>query len=344
VGVINTRRSLGRFVTDAVLLARLPLFPVTAFPLLTGALLADPLTPISILLKLAAVGLLAHVYGFILNDIVDVNIDRENPQRRYSPLVQRRVSAQLALVVTIATIPLAHAMLASVRTCSVLDHFLLGTSFFLAAVYNLSGKRFQLLPLIPDLCLGVAVGLLALLGSHLVAGHVPTAAVLISTFYVLQLLLVNSIHGGIKDIDTDLRSGVVTTPIWWGAGVREGGVVNSPLTFKLCGLSLQALSIASIVAIVLLNRLGDAPLLRFACLAAVVFLSILMLIDTCRVLWMEDLALLRTCKYPHTWLGVLMAALVLLYCAPNERSVTVLAGGLIWDRLLGMVWNRRQAG
>jgi 4-hydroxybenzoate polyprenyltransferase len=343
VCVIDRRWSPGRLITDAVLLARLPLFPVTALPLLTGALLADPRVSASILLKLAAVGLLAHVYGFVLNDVADVGIDRENPQRQYSPLVQGRVSLRLALVVIVATIPLAHAVLASVRTCSIPDHLLLGMAFFLAAIYNLLGKRFRFLPLLPDLCLGLAVGFLALLGSHLTIGHIPGVAILIGAFYALQLMLINSLHGGIKDIDTDLQCGLLTTPIWWGSSVRDGAFVKTPLSLKLCGMGLQVLSTASIVAILAVSRRGDALLLRFALLVAVVLLSILILVDTRRVLRMEELALLRTCKYPHAWLAVLMAVLVLLYCAPNGKSIAVLIGGLIWERLLGAIWNRRQA-
>lgn len=329
-----TKHSFHQFFTDIALFARLDSFPVTALPLLTGALLADPLTSPSTLFKLAGIGLLAHVYGFVLNDIVDLDIDRKTPQRQHFPLVQERVSLHLALFVVVAMIPLAHATLASFPNSSLADHVLLGTSFCLVAVYDIFGKRFPLMPLIAELCFGVAIGLLALLGLHLATGCVQPSGVLISIFYVLQLLLTNSVHGGVKDLDSDLQNNVVTTPIWWGVRINNAGLVHSPLTFKLWGMTLQALSSVLILVLVLLDFQPSNRFLWSTVLAVNVLLSLWALVNVRQVLWTENLDLLRTCQYPHTMLSALMVFIVLLYFAPNWRTVAVIAAGFAWNRLV----------
>jgi len=329
-----TRHSLHRLFTDIALFARLDSFPVTALPLLTGALLADPLTSPGDLFKLAGIGLWAHVYGFVLNDIVDLDIDRKTPQRQRFPLVQGRISLHMALFVVVTMIPLAHATLASFPDSSLTDHVLLGTSFCLAAVYDVFGKRFPLTPLIAELCFGVAVGLLALLGSHLAAGCVQPCGILLGLFYVLQLLLTNSVHGGIKDLDSDLENNVITTPIWWGVRINDAGLVHSPLTFKLWGMILQALSVALILLLVFLNFQQSNLFLWSTVLMVNVSLSIGILVNTRQVLWTRDLDLLRTCQYPHTMLAALMVFTVLLYFAPNWKTVAVIGAGFTWNRLV----------
>jgi len=320
-------------VADIVAFARLASLPGTTLPLFAGGFLASPHLSAAMILQLGAVGFAAHVYGFVLNDVVDLNIDRKNPRRQGSPLVQGLVSPRVALFVAVAMIPLAHMILSSVTTSSAVDHLLLSISYILVGVYDIFGKRSAFPLLVSDLSFGVAMGILPLLGSHLATGEIRLRVVIMGIFFTLQLILLNSIHGGMKDIDTDLASGAVTTPIWWGVRAESSGFTRYPPSLRVYGMILQSVSII-LLLFVALSGLQEAGSARgVATLLIILSLSVWVLIDTWKVLWTRNLELLRDPRYRHIMLTAVMVSVVLLLFATNWIIITVIVVSFSWDRL-----------
>lgn len=211
----------------------------------------------------AVAGLLAisasfNVFGGVLNDLCDLGSDREAPGRAQRWLVTGVVSVRLAWVVVIAQIPilLVIHLAAGFRTASLgwLVAALAGQ-----AIYDAFGKRSRIPPL-AEVGQAAAASFLVLYGA---TGTTGTTGTLIPLAWptavagAAVLLLVNAFHGGLRDIDDDARSGVRTTPIWFGCASTVDAIRISPAmsAYASCWLALliaSSLEVASQVGRVVL--------------------------------------------------------------------------------------------
>lgn len=64
-----------------------------------GALSLRQTIPFIDLIALAGIGICAHFFGFVLNDLMDYSLDKESPYRQNSPLVSGEVTQLQAWVV-----------------------------------------------------------------------------------------------------------------------------------------------------------------------------------------------------------------------------------------------------
>ncbi|HSN78251.1 MAG TPA: hypothetical protein VL334_24530, partial [Anaerolineae bacterium] len=126
--------------------------------------------------------------------------------------------------------------------------------FALMAVYNLCGKR-AFFPPLTDAGQGVAWATLVLYGALIVAGHVLALTALAAIFVLVFIMLVNGIHGSLRDLANDLRCGVRSTAILLGArGLGEGGWYLPP-ALKGYAWALQGLLAVLLLVILVRNDL-----------------------------------------------------------------------------------------
>ncbi len=92
----------GRLQTVAQL-CRLSVVGVTlliiALGICTGAV---PAPAFDMVMEALGVGLLAHVFIYVLNNVIDLPIDRTDPRRQTTPLVSGRIGADVAWALVIA--------------------------------------------------------------------------------------------------------------------------------------------------------------------------------------------------------------------------------------------------
>ncbi len=200
---------------------------------------------------LLVVGLAFHVVAFALNDLFDLEIDRTDPSRAGSPLVAGTITPRTAGIV-IGVIGLASFGV---------DLVGFGMSFAAAAwlvgayaglfLYDAYSKRISW-PVVMDAVQGL--GWACLVGYAAERGGGPTAATwLTGAFTFLFVVLVNGVHGGLRDLDNDSRRGARTTAIAFGARPTPTGVVV-PRRLQVYSWSLQAaMGAVAVVAIVAIS-------------------------------------------------------------------------------------------
>jgi 4-hydroxybenzoate polyprenyltransferase len=178
---------------------------------------------------LLAIALFYHVWGFVLNDVIDLPVDRTQVRRRNDPLVQGRIDRIYALALALLSVP--SAFLVAFLLGVPLDAYLvLLVGMLLMALYNVRGKRLAV-PIVTDLVQAAAWGCLAIFAAMAVEPSVAAQHPFSPSHWLLTwaiagygagfILLINGIHGGLRDLANDIACGARTTAILLGARVDE---------------------------------------------------------------------------------------------------------------------------
>lgn len=211
---------------------------VTLLALLAGLATggaAGPELPIEPLLWTLLIGVLFHVHVNVANDVVDLPVDRTDPRRALDPLVRELVPAPHALLVAVAALPLLFACLLVTPARAALVP--LAGAVVLVGCYNLAGKAVPV-PLVADAVEGAGGACLVLAGAALAGGATP-ATWWAAGFVLLYIMMVNGLHGAIRDVDNDQRAGARTTAVLAGVRIRDGRSVAVPGLVAGWGAVLQ---------------------------------------------------------------------------------------------------------
>ena len=252
------------FCIDLYYFFRISALGATAtLPLLGAASVERRLSP------QRAAGLLAvaatfHAFAYVHNDVCDLALDRTQPQRAMYPLVRGTVTPRAALAVALACVPVAFALdrllvspsspclpsfshrrvrafLPGVRVLRAPNAHL-ATAFALLALYNRWGKACPFPPL-TDALQGLGWAALLRYGA---ASAGPTTGLtrLLGTYELLLIMMVNGLHGALRDLENDAAHGARTTAILFGARVGAGAELRVSPALVGYALALQALLLA----------------------------------------------------------------------------------------------------
>lgn len=205
-----------------------------------GAVSVEPRLSPGVMTKLVGVGAAFHVFAYIHNDLCDYELDRTQPLRANYPLIQGRISPLQAGVVTILAVPAAFALQTTGRAPTAPlppARLALGIAMLALGAYNHWGKRVRW-PILTDLI--QALGWTALLVAGALQRGKPTRlTALLASYESLVIMLVNGVHGALRDLANDRYRGAQTTAIMFGATVDAHGNLEVPLSMKIYALSLQ---------------------------------------------------------------------------------------------------------
>lgn len=234
-------------------------------PLFGVASAARP-TTIQAVLLVAAMGLFFHLFAYLLNDVVDLPLDRTDPRRARSPLVNGLVTP--AVMAGAAGVMLAVAVLAAAQAAAPAVAALVAAAIGLGT-YDLLGKRTRW-PALADLVQGVGWGALVLAGSWAAGGPSPLS-IAIGGYIVLFIVMTNGVHGALRDLVNDTRHGVRTTAAMLGATVTVDGRRDVPRPVLAYAWALQGGLLGVTVAAVL--AAGGSPAALVPSMVAVVLLG-----------------------------------------------------------------------
>jgi 4-hydroxybenzoate polyprenyltransferase len=185
---------------------------------------------------LFAIGCLAHAYGFVLNDIFDVPVDRLSKDLSLRPLVNGSITFRHATIFAFGCLILSFLLTRFFFTSQsqyLFIVFILIIAYLLATVYNALSKKYPGM----DLFVASAVFFLILFGAATV-GTPTLLAWTVAFIGGLQVLFMNMINGAIKDIDHDKEGSAHTLAILLGAKAHAG-VMELPLSFKTTGYLIE---------------------------------------------------------------------------------------------------------
>jgi 4-hydroxybenzoate polyprenyltransferase len=232
-----------RFSKRVYLTIRISTLGFTLLLPLLGAASAQRELTGTTLLSMLAVGLAFHIFAYVLNDVVDLWLDRTEPLRTDSPLVQGAIRRREALWLALSQPPLAFAF-ALLDGASLPALLMLTAAFLGLAVYDLYGKRCPW-PVLTDVLQAAGWCALVLFGA---LAHAPTLradAPWLLVYVFAYVLLITGIHGSVRDLANDFARGARTSAIWLGARPAEGSGVKLSRTLTAYGLLLQAALVAS---------------------------------------------------------------------------------------------------
>jgi len=207
--------------------------------LLGAATASSKLTP-AMVPGLVAVAVSFHVYAYVLNDVVDLPIDRTDPRRRNSPLVAGQISTAAALAFALVQIPVL-ALLIVLIGGGFSAFVALGVLVAAVTIYDLWGKRSPMPPM-TDLVQGVAWGALGWLAAEFTGGAGRWTVVL-ALYFLAFIMLANGVHGSIRDLANDSRHGARTTATWFAAVSDGSGAVKVEGRYLGYAMTLQIVTV-----------------------------------------------------------------------------------------------------
>jgi 4-hydroxybenzoate polyprenyltransferase len=259
---------LSRILIICLRFIRFQAFSFTATLTLLGAVSASPSLTAPRVVVLLAAALSFHVFSHVLNDYVDLPLDRSQRLRQSDPLVNSVVPHEVALWVALAQLPIALALTALLHP-AVAAYLALLAAMLLLAVYDIWGKRVPFPPL-TDLVQGAGWAMLVLYGA-LLAPTAPTRLTAVVMLYItFEIILTNGVHGSLRDLANDLVGGARTTAILFRARPTSTGQTY-PRALLWYGLALQAALAATLAVPVALNWFGFATIGIRVVMMALVF-------------------------------------------------------------------------
>lgn len=229
-----------KMLSDYLKLIRSFNMPLTGVAPVLGALSMWSVNQLTLLklFVLFIIGCCSHIYGFVLNDYLDVDVDKECKELSERPLVSGRIASQTALAVAVSA--LVFSWILTLLFFNTFIQWVLLFSIiliadFLATAYNLTSKKFPGM----DFLVAGAVLFLIFFGacSSSVSFNLTPLAVAVAFIGFTQVLYMNMINGGLKDIDHDSAASAKTAAVALGVKVEQGSLRISN-GFKTCAYSI----------------------------------------------------------------------------------------------------------
>ena len=231
-------------IADYARLLRLPGLGGLSVAPVFGALSVG-VTDIYLLILLFLLGACSAIYGFVLNDYIDVKVDKLSKELGNRPLVKGTISQHTAVFICIATFILAFVIIFGwFYTPNISFGIALGfilLSALLGTLYNIYGKRF----VGSDILVALSEGFLVLTGAYLVLpqGQLTIFTWIFALLTFNQLLYMNAIMGGLKDADHDYLMNVKNFALSSGVHVTKENTLVVPTVFRVSGLFIRIISI-----------------------------------------------------------------------------------------------------
>lgn len=196
-------------------------------------------------------GVATHGHAAIFNDVIDYPIDRTEARRADSPLVRGDVSRPVASAVAFGSLGLSALMMLALGAGG--EAWLAWSlAIGLVDIYTLIGKRVKW-AVISDAVQGVGTACFVWVGAA-ATGGVTAASVAAMVHVAGYVMMVNGVHGTVRDMANDAARGARTTALMFGAFVDDAGAAVLPRSFIGWAAALQFWLLAATAAVFLLSR------------------------------------------------------------------------------------------
>ena len=275
------------------------------------------------------IGAFSAIYGFVLNDITDVEVDRLSKELSNRPLVKGTISKKIAMLICLFCFIATFAVIFAFFSSSTFLYYgliciLLAALF--GSIYNVYGKRF----VGSDFFVALSEALLVLFGGYIVlqegALSIFTWIIFILTFD--QLVFMNAVSGGIKDADHDYLKGVKNIALKLGVKVDKNKNLVIPYSFRIFGFSFRALS-AILVFIPLILFKAEYSIWQIILLILVI-IAVFYLSARLLSLKKFDRTKIRKLISQQTFLRYFLVPIMLFQFIGLEYTILLIAFPFLW--------------
>ncbi len=229
--------------------------------------------------------LLAEIYLFVLNDIMNIQEDKIN--RPDAPLVKGEITIRTAWLITITSLTLSIIILAIAHLYNIINTFSLtiyATAIVIGTLYNIKLKKY---PFVGNLATSLTTALAFLYGLYSL-NMIPILLFLTSLFACLGREIIKSII----DIEGDKLAGLRTLPI-------VKGIEYSTKLAKIFEVIALALFLVTVVASFYILSIWQALVLLLGFICALIILE--------KTLFKKELK-----DYEHARKGILKAMFMVI--------------------------------
>lgn len=232
-------------ISDFIKLLRLPGLGGLATPALFGAISVG-ITDLKSLFLIFLVGVFCVIFGFVLNDYIDIKVDKESKELYERPLVKGTISKKTALFICFLCLIGAFFTIfliyynTEISFSKIFAIILFIIAAIVGIIYDLFGKRI----IGSDFLIALSQGLLVLFGALALLPenniNVMTWGIFFLTFN--QLLYLNAVAGGLKDADHDYKQNVKNIASKLGVKVGNNKKLTVPGSFKIFAFAIRVFS------------------------------------------------------------------------------------------------------
>jgi 4-hydroxybenzoate polyprenyltransferase len=217
------------------------------------------------------IGILMHIFVFVLNEYIDVDVDRRSKDLGEKPLVKGTISTKAALGIVIISMILSY-LVAILFFIDLWTLIFLTLAFEFGAIYDIYGKKFAG----SDFTLALWIFFFCLFGASVISIEFSGLVYLIAMLGFFQILFNNAIEGGLKDADHDATAGAKTLAHSLGVRIKKKKAVI-PNTFKLASYGIKLAHLAIIAIIIYIGTMsfyGMVDYLQFLLLTILILIMI----------------------------------------------------------------------
>ncbi|HMA83103.1 MAG TPA: UbiA family prenyltransferase [Candidatus Thermoplasmatota archaeon] len=198
---------------------------------------------ILILLILFLIGFFGHTFGFVFNDIIDYKIDKTSKEISDRPLISGTISLKNAWIFALFCILLAFFIATGLSYISS-NYFpliILAASASFIILYDLISKKLPFM----DILVALGIFFFILYGASTQVQQLSDITLLAWFVCILgsiQVLFMQIVAGGLKDIENDYQSGANTAAVKLGVRVKNKRL-HSSKSFQLLAFTIQIIDI-----------------------------------------------------------------------------------------------------
>jgi len=257
------------------------------FAVLEGEII--PWDKLPILFNLFLIGIVIHIFGEILNDYRDYDIDKTNIELSKKPLVSGDISKRGALLGMLISF-IALIVLIIFSQFNILSLFILIIAAVNGITYNLISKKW----IHSAIFLAGWAFFVILFGGVYAGGYnnllnVPFLVYIICILGAFQLWINTAILGHLKDVKNDGEYGVKTFPIHLGVKVINKGKTPKliiPMNFRILVLTIQIINLVfAFIPILFYKIFYDGNINVFLLLFVIILLSIAIIVSQIKIMW-----------------------------------------------------------
>lgn len=271
------------------------------------------------LVLLFLVGFFGHTFGFVFNDIIDYNIDKSSKEINDRPIISGTISKRNAWAFAIISIMSAFLIAAyiTIATHRFFPLIILAISAFFIALYDLVSKKFPF----TDIFVAFGIFFFILYGAMTVTdtiSQITPITWVVCVLGAIQVLFMQIVAGGMKDIENDFKRGAKTLAITMGVRVVDNKLFVS-LRYKALAYIIQIIDISLVfIPFFIIWHIQDTTLLTFFQWITLAIIGTLMFILSHQLLTMERFNRVKARKFigSHYMINFMLVPILLMTINP----------------------------
>jgi 4-hydroxybenzoate polyprenyltransferase len=282
-----------------------------------------------ILFLLFLVGVFGHTFGFVFNDIIDYKLDKTSKELADRPLISGTISIKKAWLFAIVSIITAFTItfIIAYTKQSYFPIILLAISSFFITIYDLVSKK------LPAMDIFVALGIFFLIlygaSTSVNSINISKLAWFVCILGAIQVLFMQFIAGGMKDIENDYKRGAKTLAVTMGVRVTKGSKLQVSNRFKALAYGIQIFDVMFVfLPFFIVWGIKNLTLLQYLQWIIIVLIAIIMFFLSYKLLTMEYFIRNKARKYigSHYMINFAIVPIMLMSLNPWAGLLMFLPG------------------